>query len=90
MVQTMNHPKQMPQQSQEVHHKPQTIIIVYEQPKVNVVRQYTKTFVPHVNPVEYEKRFSNVLLDTATLLDFVRRLNIQEDLITPPSYRHMK
>ncbi|CAF0725269.1 unnamed protein product [Adineta ricciae] len=89
MVVTMNNSKPNPQRTQEGYHRPPTVIIVYDQPKVVVERHYTKTFVPHVNPVEYEHRFSNVLLDTSTLLDLVRRLNIREDEITPPPYRQL-
>jgi hypothetical protein len=61
--------------------KPQTIIIIYDQPKVNVVRHYTRTIIRSVNPDEYRKKYDNVLLDTATLLELIRRLNIQESMV---------
>jgi len=61
--------------------KPQTVIIVYDQPQVFVVRRYTRTIVRHVNPDEYRLRFDHVLLDTATLLELTRRLNIQESMV---------
>jgi len=61
--------------------KPQTVIIVYDQPKVFVVRRYTRTIIPRVNPDEYRRRFDHVLLDTATLLELTRRLNIQESMV---------
>lgn len=88
MVQTMQHGRAQLQRHERAlaaPPKPQTIIVVYEQPQVTVVRHYTKTFVPHVNPVDYEKKFNHVLLDTSTLLDLVRRLNIQEDLVRMPT-----
>jgi len=61
--------------------KPQTVIIVYEQPKVIVVRQYTRTIIPRVNPDEYCKQYDRVLLDTSTLLELTRRLNIQDNMV---------
>ena len=61
--------------------KPRTIIIVYDQPKVTVVRHYTRTFVHRVDPDEYRQRFNQVLLDTATLLELIKRLNIPEWMI---------
>ncbi len=60
---------------------PKTVIIVYDQPKVFVVRHYTKTIIPQVDPKEYEKQFDRVLLDTSTLLALTRRLNIHENLV---------
>ena len=84
MVQTMNNGKSVPQHYERpsaVVPKPQTVIIVYDQPKVVVVRHYTRTIIPHVNPEEYSKKFNNVLLDTSTLLALTRRLNIQENLV---------
>ncbi len=61
--------------------KPKTVIIVYDQPKVVVVRRYTRTVVRRVNPDEYRQRFDHVLLDTATLLELTKRLNIQESMV---------
>ncbi len=61
--------------------KPRTIIIVYDQPKVIIVRRYTRTVVRRVNPDEYRQRFDQVLLDTATLLELTRRLNIEESMV---------
>lgn len=61
--------------------KPKTVIIVYDQPKVNVVRHYTRTLVRRVDPDEYSRRFDHVLLDTATLLELTRRLNIQDHMV---------
>jgi len=61
--------------------KPQTIIIVYDQPKVFVVRHYTRTIIRHVNPDDYRSRYDHVLLDTAALLELTRRLNIQESMV---------
>lgn len=55
-----------------------TLVIAYEQPKVVVVRNFTRTFVPHVNPDDYRRRFDSVLLDTSALLALTRRLNIQD------------
>ena len=60
---------------------PKNIVIIYEQPKVFVQRHYTKTFIPEVNPDDYEKKFGRVLLDTSTLLALIRRLNIEEDQV---------
>jgi hypothetical protein len=65
----------------EILPKPKTVIIVYDQPKVVIVRRYTKTIVSHVNPVEYQRQYNHVLLDTSTLLALTRRLNIQEHLV---------
>jgi len=82
MVQTTYNQKPVPQR---YRHKPtapsQTFIIVYDQPKVVVVRHYIKTIIPEVNPTEYEKQYDRVLLDTSTLLALTRRLNIQESLV---------
>ena len=61
--------------------KPKTVIIVYDQPKVVVVRRYTRTVVRRVDPNEYLQKFDHVLLDTATLLELTRRLNIQENMV---------
>jgi hypothetical protein len=61
--------------------KPRTIIIVYDQPKIIIVRRYTRTVVRRVNPDEYRQRFDQVLLDTATLLELTRRLNIEESMV---------
>jgi hypothetical protein len=61
--------------------KPQTVIIVYDQPKVVIVRRYTRHIIHHVNPDEYRQRFDHVLLDTAALLELARRLNIQESMV---------
>ena len=58
--------------------QPRTVVIAYEQPKVVVVRHYTKTIVPHVNPEDYQRRYGHVLLDTSSLLAMTRRLNIRE------------
>jgi len=58
-----------------------TVIVVYDQPQVVVVRHYTKTIIPQVDPKEYEKQFDRVLLDTSTLLALTRRLNIHENLV---------
>ena len=60
---------------------PKNIVIVYEQPTVVVQRHYTKTFIPEVNPDDYEKKFGRVLLDTSALLALIRRLNIEEDQV---------
>ncbi|CAF0955278.1 unnamed protein product [Rotaria magnacalcarata] len=68
-----------------VSQKPQTIIVVYDQPKVIVVRRYTRTIVTLTNPDEYQNQFDTVLLDTSALLDLARRLNIEENMITLPS-----
>ena len=62
-------------------YRPRTVIVVYEQPQVRVVRHYTRTLVRRVDPVEYSKRFDHVLLDTATLLELTRRLNIEEYMV---------
>ena len=67
--------------SQKASPKQQTLIIVYEQPKVVVVRHYTRTLIPQVNPDEYRRKFDRVLLDTTTLLDLTRRLNIEENMV---------
>lgn len=61
--------------------KPKTVIIVYDPPKVVVVRHFTKTIISSVDPDEYRKKFDRVLLDTSTLLAWARRLNIQENLV---------
>lgn len=55
--------------------------VVYDRPKVVVVRRYTRTIVRDVNPDEYQTRFNKVLLDTSTLLELARRLNIQEYMV---------
>lgn len=60
---------------------PKNVVIIYDQPKVIVQRHYTKTFIPEVNPDDYEKRFGRVLLDTSTLLALIRRLNIEENQV---------
>lgn len=65
----------------QLRSQPRTIIIVYDQPQVNVVRRYTRTLVHRVDPDEYQQRFDRVLLDTATLLEFIKRLNIQECMV---------
>jgi hypothetical protein len=84
MVQTHYNQKPAPQRyTRKPAAAPPTkkIIIVYEQPKVIVVRRYTKTIIPEVDPAEYRKKFDGVLLDTSTLLELTRRLNIQENLV---------
>jgi hypothetical protein len=58
-----------------------TVIIVYDQPKVVVVRRYTRTVIRRVDPDEYRQRFDHVLLDTPTLMELIRRLNIQESMV---------
>ncbi|CAF0803085.1 unnamed protein product [Adineta steineri] len=92
MVQTMNNTRQNYQRNNRTNEvlpkQLQNYIVVYDQPKVVVVRHYTKTIVSHVNPVDYERQYNTALLDTSTLLALARRLNIQEDLITPPKYRY--
>ena len=57
------------------------MFVVYEQPKVVVVRRFSKAIIPHVNPEEYQNRFSQVLLDTSALLALTRRLNIQDSQV---------
>jgi hypothetical protein len=82
MVQTTYNEKPVPQRYRHRHVAPsQTVIIVYDQPKVFVVRRYIKTIIPQVDPIEYEKQYDRVLLDTSTLLALTRRLNIQENLV---------
>jgi len=82
MVQIIHNQKSVPQRyGRTSTESPKTVIIVYDQPKVVVVRHYTKTFIPEVNPTEYEKQYNGVLLDTSTLLALTRRLNIQENLV---------
>ena len=81
MVHKTNNKRSIPQQTPVVSSKPKTVIIVYDQPKVVIVRRYTKTIIPHVNPEEYEKKFDRVLLDTSTLLALTRQLNIQQNLV---------
>jgi hypothetical protein len=80
MVQTKHNQKSASQRSTRTP-SPRNVIIVYEQPKVIVVRHYTKTIIPEVNPAEYRKQFDRILLDTSTLLALARRLNIQENLV---------
>jgi hypothetical protein len=80
MVQKTHNQKPASQRSNRTQ-SPRNVIIVYEQPKVIVVRHYTKTIVPEVNPAEYRKQYDRVLLDTSTLLALTRRLNIQENLV---------
>jgi len=58
-----------------------TVIVVYDQLQVVVVRHYTKTIILQVDPNEYQKQFGRVLLDTSTLLALTRRLNIHENLV---------
>ena len=58
-----------------------TIIVVYEQPKVNVVRHYSKALIPQVNPRDYERQYGEVLLDTSALLNKTRRLNIRDSFV---------
>lgn len=70
----------------EISVRPKTIIVVYEQPKVTIVRKYTRNFIRHVNPDEYRQRYEHVLLDTSTLLEITQRLNIQQSMIMPPKY----
>jgi hypothetical protein len=84
MVQTMNNKNNIPQYydyTPRVTPKPQTVIIIYDQPKVVIVRRYTRTIIPRVNPDEYRKQFDRVLLDTAALLELTRRLNIQDNMV---------
>ena len=82
MVQTNYNAKTTPRPSERsLVVAPRTVIIVYEQPKVHVVRHYTKTLIPQVNPIEYEKKYGRVLLDTSTLLALTRRLNIQDNQV---------
>ncbi|CAF1551325.1 unnamed protein product [Rotaria sp. Silwood1] len=71
----------------KVLRKPKTTIIVYDQPKVVVVRRYTRTIIPSVDPDQYKRQFNQVLLDTPTLIEWTRRLNIEENIITPPSFK---
>lgn len=82
MVQALNNitkqPRVFEEQRTATAAQPRTVVIAYEQPKVVVVRQYSKTIVPHVNPEDYRRRFNAVLLDTSTLLALTRRLNIQD------------
>lgn len=66
-----------------------TIIIVYEQPKVNVVRHYSKTVVPEVNPRNYERQYEHVLLDTPALLALTRRLNIRDSFVRLSKYFYL-
>lgn len=82
MVQIKRNEKPVPQRYGHTSAvSPNTVIIVYDEPNVFVVRRYTKTFVREVNPSEYEKKYNGVLLDTSTLLALTRRLNIQENLV---------
>jgi hypothetical protein len=81
MVLATTNQRSIPQHYRQTTPKPNTVIVVYEQPKVYVVRRYTKTIVPHMNPDEYEKQFNRVLLDTSALLALTRRLNIQDNLV---------
>ena len=60
---------------------PKPVFVVYDQPKVVVVRRFSKAIIPHVNPEEYQHRFSQVLLDTSALLALTRRLNIQDSQV---------
>ncbi|CAF0857763.1 unnamed protein product [Rotaria sordida] len=73
--------------SSKVPEKGKTVIIQYDPPKVVVVRRYTRTVIHSVDPDQYNKQFDSVLLDTETLLEWTRRLNIQENMITPPSFK---
>ena len=80
VVQTMNNKNNIPQYY-DYTPKPQTVIIVYDQPKVVVVRRFTRTIIPRVNPDEYCRQFDRVLLDTAALLRLTRSLNIQDNMV---------
>lgn len=84
MVQTKDNQRLIPQRYERIPTvvpKPRTVIVVYDQPEVVIVRRYTKTIIPYVNPEEYTRKFNDVLLDTQTLLALTRRLNIQENLV---------
>ena len=79
MVQTMKNVTKQPRLFESTPMpQPRTLVIAYEQPKVVVVRNVTRTIVPHVNPNDYQRRFDSVLLDTPTLLAITRRLNIRD------------
>lgn len=62
--------------------KAKTVMILYDQPQVFIVRRYTKSIVRHVNPEEYQRKYDQTLLDTSTLLELTRRLNIDENAVS--------
>ncbi|CAF3324151.1 unnamed protein product [Rotaria sp. Silwood2] len=64
--------------------KPKTTVIVYDQPKVVIVRRYTRTIVPSVDPDQYKKQYDDVLLDAPTLMKWIRCLKIEENMINLP------
>ncbi len=91
MVQTTYNEKPAPQRYRRTSRvPPKTVIVVYDQPKVYVVRYYTKTIIPEVNPREYEQQFDGFLFDTSTLLALARRLNIQENLVWSTKKKYLK
>ena len=61
--------------------QPQTMIVVYEQPKVVIERRYSTRIVPCVDPGQYQQRYDSVLLDTSALLELTRRLNIDQKMV---------
>jgi hypothetical protein len=82
MVQTYaNYPMIQPRYAQQISMFPpqqRTVMIVYDQPKVVVVRRYSRAIIPQVNPDDYRRKFDGVLLDTSALLAMTRRLNIRD------------
>lgn len=66
--------------------KLKTVMIIYDEPKIVVVRQYTRSFIPRVDPKAYNEKYENTLLDTATLLAITQRLNIDENAV---SFKHI-
>jgi hypothetical protein len=62
--------------------QPSTTLIIYDAPQIAVVPHYSKTVVPNVDPIEYSNRYGDDLLDFSAILDWCRRLNIPEHVVT--------
>ncbi|CAF4174902.1 unnamed protein product [Rotaria sp. Silwood2] len=71
-------------QHQNFYENQKTTVIVYDQPKVVIVRRYTRTIVPSVDPDQYKKQYDDVLLDAPTLMKWIRCLKIEENMINLP------
>jgi hypothetical protein len=63
------------------HQRRRRVKVIYEQPKMIIVRRYMTTFIPHTNPDQYRKQHNKALLETHTLLEWCRRLKIPERLV---------
>jgi hypothetical protein len=71
-----------------VYPKPRNVIIEWEEPEIEIEREFKHLGVSEVDPEEYKKRHGQALIDTRQLPEFLRNIqppnSIKQAATTPP------